>query len=217
MFLRSVSVLLLAGVLAWPGTVQAAHGFRGGFSHGGFAHGGIYHGGIYHGGIYHGGIYHGGYGHGYYGYPGYGYYPRYYGYCWGGYYPYLSTPYYYPAPSYTGIYSVPAYTSIEVTPPVVTNNPVPEEPSGISPASYTSANAALVEVRVPADADVWVMGDKTQQKGEDRLFTSPPLEPGHRYTYDVKASWMDHGNPVEVQRHISVQAGERTVVDFRKP
>jgi len=214
MFLRSVGVVLLAGVLALPGTVQAGHG--GG--HGGGGHGGFSHGGYGYGGYGHGGYYHGGYGHGYYGHYGYGYYPGIYGYGWGGgYYPYSYSPYYYSAPVYTGIYSVPAYTDVDVTPPVVTNNPLPEEPNGIAPTSYTSANAALVEIRVPANADVWFEGDKTQQKGVDRLFTSPPLESGRKYTYDVKARWMDHGKPVEVQRHISVQAGRRTVADLRKP
>jgi len=202
MFLRSIGVVLLAGVLALPGTVQAGHGGGG------------------HGGGGHGGYGHGGYGHGGYGYGGYGYggfYPGYYGYGGGGYYPYLSTPYYYPAPAYSGIYSVPAYTDDEATPPVVTNTPFPEESNGIGAVNYTSANAALVEVRVPPNADVWFEGDKTQQKGEDRLFTSPQLEAGRKYSYDVKVHWMDNGKPVERQRTVSVEAGKRTVVDFRKP
>ncbi|HZY86783.1 MAG TPA: TIGR03000 domain-containing protein [Gemmataceae bacterium] len=75
-------------------------------------------------------------------------------------------------------------------------------------------NAAVIDVRVPADAQVWFDGDATQQRGGDRLFTSPALEPGKNYHYDVKVRWTQNGKPVERTRRVDVRAGQHTTVDF---
>jgi uncharacterized protein (TIGR03000 family) len=74
--------------------------------------------------------------------------------------------------------------------------------------------AVRVEVRVPADAEVWFDGKKTSQTGTVRHFQSPPLKAGERYGYEVRASWKRVGQETEKIRHLSVRAGDRVTVDF---
>jgi uncharacterized protein (TIGR03000 family) len=86
-----------------------------------------------------------------------------------------------------------------------------------SPAAQ-NPNAALIQVRVPANAEVSFEGDQTTQTGAVRLFQSPELQPGKSYTYDVRASWTDTaGKPVERTKQVKVQAGARASVDFNNP
>jgi uncharacterized protein (TIGR03000 family) len=84
--------------------------------------------------------------------------------------------------------------------------------------SYTPAtdNRARIRVRIPAGATLVVQGDATQQRGPDRLFSSPPLDPGKTYTYEMKASWMEKGEPVERTQTVTVRPNETTQVDFTR-
>jgi uncharacterized protein (TIGR03000 family) len=84
--------------------------------------------------------------------------------------------------------------------------------------SAQNPNAALIQVRVPTNAEIFIEGDKTTQTGAVRLFQSPELQPGKSYTYDVRASWTDAGGkPVERTKQVRVQAGARASVDFNNP
>lgn len=219
MVTRWLGVVMLTAALALPSSVQAAGhggGHGGGFGGGHGGYGGHGYGGYGHSFGYGGyGRGYGGYGWGGYGWGGYGYglgyYPS-YGYS----YPYN---YYYTAP-YSYGYSAPQiYTEPYAAVPSST---VPAQDSGtpgtIVPASnVSSSNAALIEVRVPANAEVFVDGNKTQQTGATRLFESPPLKQGSRYAYEVEAKWMDNGKMVEQKRKVVVQAGERSQADFLQP
>jgi uncharacterized protein (TIGR03000 family) len=86
--------------------------------------------------------------------------------------------------------------------------PVKDKEPGSAPAT--------VVVMLPADAELWFQGQKTKLTGAERTFTSPALERGASYTYDVKARWTKDGEPVEKTRSIKVRAGERTTLDFTK-
>jgi uncharacterized protein (TIGR03000 family) len=87
-------------------------------------------------------------------------------------------------------------------------------PLAVAPVPETDTRA-LVDVRVPADAEVLFEGDKTSQTGSNRAFLSPALEPGRTFTYDIRARWTGaDGKPVEQTRQAKVQAGRRTLVDF---
>jgi len=192
----ATAVLAFACGPAWA---QKGHG--GGHGGGGGHHegGGEHHGGEWHGG----GGYYGGWG-GYYGgyYPwglgrslwgGYGYpYGRYYG----GYYdtyPYYDNGYYYRTPSY----SVPSYSAPMANAPA----PVPD-------------NAALIDVRVPSNAQVWIDDQKTNQTGSMREFVTPSLNPGQDYSYDIRARWTENGQPMETQRKVTFHAGDRLAVNM---
>jgi uncharacterized protein (TIGR03000 family) len=73
----------------------------------------------------------------------------------------------------------------------------------------------LFNIRVPADAAVWVNGQQTTQTGPHREFLSSGLAPGRSYTFDIRARWTgSDGKSAEGQRAITVQGGERRTVDF---
>src|SRR5579884_166675 len=114
-------------------------------------------------------------------YPGYGY--GYGGYPYGGYYGDYGYPMMYPP--YYG-YGHPPADYMAAYPPI----PVAE------------STAVLLNVTVPAGAELWVDGHKTSQTGAVRQFTSPPLAAGKDYTYELRAKWKDGGRTVEQSRTV---------------
>jgi uncharacterized protein (TIGR03000 family) len=72
----------------------------------------------------------------------------------------------------------------------------------------------LLEVRIPADADLLIGGQPTMQKGTLRRFVSPPIESGRTFTYDLAGKWMDNGQPVNRSKTVDVHAGEVVPVDL---
>ena len=59
------------------------------------------------------------------------------------------------------------------------------------PEYVVPRDAALINMQLPANAEVWFSGDKTTQDGASRSFVTPALEQGHRYAYQVKVRWKD--------------------------
>jgi uncharacterized protein (TIGR03000 family) len=141
----------------------------------------------------------GGRGWGYGGWGGYGYSPGWYG----GYYddgPYYSTMPYYSDTAYVPSSATSGYQSFY-------------PPS----AGYgqTNGNLATIQVRVPPNAKLVFNGKETSQTGPQRFFTTPPLEPGKTYTYEVDATWQDaNGQQVKRHRDVHVQANQPVTVNF---
>jgi uncharacterized protein (TIGR03000 family) len=77
-----------------------------------------------------------------------------------------------------------------------------------------NGNQSYVRLQVPADAEVWFDGQKTQSTGPDRLYVTPPLDRSKSYSYEVKARWMENGQPVERTRTVNIQAGTETRESF---
>lgn len=223
-----------AALLAFSATPAMAqrHGGGGGFHgggahvsgfHGGAAHVSGFHGGVAHVNGFHGGVAHvnsfrgrgfngwGGYGVGLYGYGWPGYYAYDYPY-YGGYdSPYYGSTYYsdYYYPSNTTVLEPAPSTSYYYNPSV---NTVPSN-SGVS----SDAMKATIGVHVPANAQVWFDGAATQQTGEWREFSSPPLDAGRTFHYDIRAQWLDNGQMIDQTRRVDVRAGSLTNVDFLRP
>lgn len=97
----------------------------------------------------------------------------------------------------------------------------------ITPPSYTvrvtqlpqrileeDPNAVLIVAHVPEEAQIWFEGQPTVQKGDLRLFTSPPLTPGKDYTYTVRISWVEYGRQVSQTGLVLVRAGEVHCIDL---
>jgi uncharacterized protein (TIGR03000 family) len=173
-----------------------------------------------------------------------GYWPTYYGSYFPGYYGsyYSYRPGYYGgmysfAPSYyTGYYGTPytpAYTyswptgyfnTIDTTVvptytygyPMTSGSYTSAYPAAVSP-SAVSPDRCLMDVRVPANAEVWIEGQRMQTRGTNREFQSPPLTPGRAYTYDLRARWTGANGPVDQTKQITVHAGDRVNVDFARP
>jgi uncharacterized protein (TIGR03000 family) len=208
-------------------------GFHGGGFHGGGFHGGGFHGGGFHGGGFHGSGFHGGFhgggfrfghpGFGFRHFGGFGYYPYsygYYPYSYGYDYPYsygtypdvgsglahdpgYSSPYGYVTPDSAG-------GTTSVAPPAITSQSLYSPVSAAAPAD----TLAHVTVKVPADARVWFENTPTTSTGPVRQFDSPPLAPGQRYTYEVRATWSENGQEVTQTQRVGITAGARVEVDF---
>jgi uncharacterized protein (TIGR03000 family) len=192
----------------------------GGYGYGGYGHG---YGGYGYGGYGYGRGYGGyGYGRGYggYGYVGYGYGRGYYGYGYGpgffgGYYPfdYGYSSYYrryagndgYSAVSMDGYgrSSDPSYAVQASSPPAM-----------VGPAPALSDTTVVFDLRVPADALVWINDSKTEQTGALRRFVSPPLAPKQAFLYDIRCQWEQNGRQQEQTRHVTVRAGDRFTLNF---
>jgi uncharacterized protein (TIGR03000 family) len=143
----------------------------------------------------------GGWDRGAWGWWGGGYYnPWYDGYGYGG-YAYGGYP-----SDYSSFYSGPATYSEDAT----------QGYADQASAGSMTANedAAMIAVRVPPNAEIWFDGQKTNQKGVVRQFETPALDPGHDYTYEVRAQWNDSGRNVERTRHVTVHAGDRIGLNF---
>jgi uncharacterized protein (TIGR03000 family) len=200
---------------------SSGRGGGGGWSRGG---GGRGHGGWsgYRGGGWYG---HEGYRGGWY---GRGFYP-YYGYGWGYGSPWLYGDYgydSYPGDYYSGSYDAnPGYygNAYDYGPDTYTTGPSADYNYGsaYAPSDAESrgespdAGRVLMNVRVPADAQIWVDGQKTSQTGSFRQFESPPLNPDREYTYHIRAQWRENGREVTRNRDLRVHAGDRLTVDLR--
>jgi uncharacterized protein (TIGR03000 family) len=73
-----------------------------------------------------------------------------------------------------------------------------------------------LSVQVPAEAEVWLEGAKTQQSGPTRTFVSPPLERGADFAYEIRARWREKGREVEQTQTVVVHTGDRLTVTFPK-
>jgi uncharacterized protein (TIGR03000 family) len=87
--------------------------------------------------------------------------------------------------------------------------------AAVEPARAQQEKApAEMTVVVPANAEVFFDGAPTTQKGTERLFVSPALEPGKKFSYDVLARWKENGKAVERSRTVGVASGASVRVSF---
>jgi uncharacterized protein (TIGR03000 family) len=207
---------------------------HGSFNHGGFNHGSFNHGGFNHGGFNHGGLNHGGFSHGSFNHHGFDHhgfdhhgfdhhgfnhhgfnhgfnhgggiwwYPRYYG-------DYGAGPYYYGSNPYDGYFYPNSYNTDSY------DLSSPGYDSGYygSYGDVTSSDTrALITVSVPTDAEIWFETSKMSLTGSVREYQSPPLTPGIRYTYEIRARWNENGREVTQTQQVGVAAGTRVSVRF---
>jgi len=82
--------------------------------------------------------------------------------------------------------------------------------------ALTRPNRVLIELRVPAGAEVTFDGEKTTSTGTLRQYVSPPLTAGQPYSYRVTATWQDDGKEVVRTRTVQFRAGERRTLDLTR-
>ena len=75
-----------------------------------------------------------------------------------------------------------------------------------------------VRVLVPrANAELTIEEMLTRQTGTNRLFVSPPLEPGRKFTYTLTTTWQSNNYTTLTRtKQVSVQAGKEVEVDLRQ-
>ncbi len=88
-------------------------------------------------------------------------------------------------------------------------------PSTVEAQVTPQAEAAKIKVFLPAGAVLHVDGSLTQATGEIRNFVSPPLVPGKRFLYTLRATWKEGGKEIERERVVRVESGQESTVDFR--
>jgi uncharacterized protein (TIGR03000 family) len=135
---------------------------------------------------WYGGGWGGGYGGGYYS-------PSYSSYDYSDSYPYDYNDYGYQAPSYDTY-------GYRGEPP----QPSPED-----------MNAAHIRVLADPNAQITFDGVPTSQTGEVRYFTTPELQPGREYHYDIRANVAGGNRPMGKSRTVSIHAGDAVTVDMR--
>jgi uncharacterized protein (TIGR03000 family) len=86
-----------------------------------------------------------------------------------------------------------------------------------TPASEGMADAARIRVILP-DAQARVLFDDTATKqiGADRLFLTPALTAGAANKYLIRATFMQNGREVSLERDVTVAPGRTYVVDFTR-
>jgi len=80
-------------------------------------------------------------------------------------------------------------------------------------ATQDTASASVV-VTVPADARLCFNGTLMKETGTERRFTTPPLQPGADFYYEIKAEVTRQGQVIPQTQEVAVRAGETTRVDF---
>jgi uncharacterized protein (TIGR03000 family) len=88
---------------------------------------------------------------------------------------------------------------------------LPDGSASLRPA----AGSAMLAVRVPADARVFVNGLLTRTQGMYRQYISRGLMPGSDYTYEVRVEVARDGRTYEDVRTVNLQAGGATELVFR--
>jgi uncharacterized protein (TIGR03000 family) len=81
-------------------------------------------------------------------------------------------------------------------------------------AAPADSAPATVRVTLPADATLTIDGHTTRSTSADRLFVSPPLEPGRTFYYTFEARFVRAGKTISVQQKVAVRAGRETVVSL---
>lgn len=77
-------------------------------------------------------------------------------------------------------------------------------------------NAAMILVLVPANAEVWLSGEKQHQGGTQRRFMTKALDPDKDYSAEIHAKWKEDGLQVDQTRKVNLHPGDRITVDFNK-
>jgi uncharacterized protein (TIGR03000 family) len=83
-------------------------------------------------------------------------------------------------------------------------------------AKEAKAQPAEIVVQIPAQAKLTIDDYETSQTGEVRRFLTPPLTPGWRFKYTLRATWKDGEHKIVRMAVASVQAGKETTVDLRQ-
>jgi uncharacterized protein (TIGR03000 family) len=69
-------------------------------------------------------------------------------------------------------------------------------------------SVAVLIVHLPEGAALWVEGVLTNARGRTRYFESPPLVPGKKYRYAVRAAWIEDGRLVSQAREVPIRGGD---------
>ena len=98
-------------------------------------------------------------------------------------------------------------------PPVMT---VPVAPMTKPSGSDAPPMGANLKFKVPADTKIYVDGKLAPGSGPERSFYTPPLEPGKKFFYEVKAELTVNGKTLTEEKKVIVEAGASLTEEFPK-
>ncbi len=84
----------------------------------------------------------------------------------------------------------------------------------LSQSEELPAPAAHITVRLPADARLTVHGVDCPLASDTRAFDTPPLTPGQKYYYLLKAEVVREGRTIAQTRRIDFRSGDNVTVSF---
>jgi uncharacterized protein (TIGR03000 family) len=87
-------------------------------------------------------------------------------------------------------------------------------PDGPAAEEAPPPGAALVVVKLPAEAELWVDGAATRQGGSYRCFVTPPLEEGRPVLYTLRVRWRVKGAELCRVEEVQVRPGTVATVNF---
>src|SRR5262249_21307670 len=129
-----------------------------------------------------------------------------------GYYPY-SYGIGYDAPYTSGVAYDPGTPLVQASDASTANTSIPTDPAN-GTGGNAAGSVAHITVRLPENADLWLHGTKVTATGPVRVFNTPPLAPGSKYTYAVRARWLDNDTTMDQKQTIVFTPGENVEVSF---
>jgi len=90
----------------------------------------------------------------------------------------------------------------------------PVIPAPAVPAEKKTSNGAQLRLSLPPGATLYVDGQLIPGDGTDRLFSTPDLQPGRTFYYDMKAVVEIDGKAVAEEKRVVVRAGDNLRESF---
>lgn len=78
------------------------------------------------------------------------------------------------------------------------------------------SKAVTIVAHVPENAQIWIFDKLTSTTGKTRVFHSPDLDLGWKYTYTIRIAWVEDGKVVSQSQTFSVVPGEVHAVYLKR-
>jgi uncharacterized protein (TIGR03000 family) len=84
-----------------------------------------------------------------------------------------------------------------------------------APTVQAPPNSATLVIELPSDAKLFVDDKPTRSTSASRrVFQSPSLEPGSKYSYVLRAELERDGKKYQETKKVAVRAGQKTSASF---
>ena len=98
--------------------------------------------------------------------------------------------------------------------PFDSRSTLPPSPQAPAEAEVPPADAALVIVKLPAEAELWFDETQTTLDGSYRRFVTPPLEAGCQQVYTLLVRWHIKDADLTRVEKVRVEPGKTVTVNF---
>lgn len=115
---------------------------------------------------------------------------------------------------YDGGITSPTVPGTDSTLPVTPPNPGPTENGDTTGATKPADQSAVLNLLLPADAQVYINEKLTRTAGEKRSYVSRNLKPSSDYHYQVKAVVVRDGQEIIRTQLVTIEAGTSETVEF---